>query len=94
MLQTGSAAVIFYALSTITAAVLQGSDHMNLPAVHAAAALAVHTVLVWVLLHRTSLGIYALIVGNVTFPLMLAALKDVYKRQPIPRSPASAKIIS
>lgn len=74
MLQTGSAAVIFYALSTITAAVLQGSDHMNLPAVHAAAALAVHTVLVWVLLHRTSLGIYALIVGNVTFPLMLAAL--------------------
>ena len=74
MLRLGSSAVIFYALSTITASVLQGSGHVHRPAVHAAAALAVHAALVWLLLWRTELGVWALIVGNVTFPLMLSAL--------------------
>ena len=74
MLRWGSSAVAFYALSTITASVLQGASHVHRPAIHAAASLAVHTAVVWLLLRRTDLGVWALIVGNVTFPLMLAAL--------------------
>ena len=74
MLQTGSSAVVFYAFSTITAAVLQGSGHVNLPAFHAAVSLILHGILVAFLLYRTPMGVYALIVGNVTFPLMLSLL--------------------
>ena len=74
MLEAGSAAVVFYALSTITASVLQGSGHVHRPAANAAAALILHTVLMAVLLWRTELGVWALIVGNVTFPLTLALL--------------------
>lgn len=74
LLQTGSAAVIFYALSTITAAVLQGSDFLNLPVANAALALMGHVALVFLLLRCTDLGIYVLVVGNVTFPLTLALL--------------------
>ena len=74
MLELGSSAVVFYALSTITAAVLQGSGRVRTPARNAAAALLVHAVLVSALLYRTDLGVWALIVGNVTFPLTLALL--------------------
>ena len=74
MLEAGSAAVVFYALSTNTASVLQGSGHVHRPAANAAAALILHTVLMAVLLWRTELGVWALIVGNVTFPLTLALL--------------------
>lgn len=81
MLQVGSFAVVFYALSTITAAVLQGSNDMNTPAYHAAAALAVHVGLVYFLLRRTTMGIYALVAGNVTFPLLLSLLNCYAIRQ-------------
>lgn len=74
MLMLGSSAVIFYALSTITAAVLQGSGRVHTPALNAALALIVHAILVAALLYRTDLGVWALIVGNVTFPLTLSLL--------------------
>lgn len=74
MLQCGSFAVVFYALSTITAAVLQGSDHMHAPVGNAALALAGHVFLVYGLLRYTGLGVYSLIIGNVTFPMLLSLL--------------------
>lgn len=74
MLELGSSAVVFYALSTITAAVLQGSGRVHTPARNAALALVIHAVLVAALLYRTDLGVWALIVGNVTFPLTLSLL--------------------
>ncbi|MCI8524879.1 MAG: polysaccharide biosynthesis protein [Oscillospiraceae bacterium] len=74
MMETGSIAIVFYALSTISAAVLQGGGHMGLPAVHAGVSLVLHAVLVYVLLNYTELGIHSLIVGNVTFPLLLSLL--------------------
>lgn len=71
---TGSAAVIFFAFSTITSAVLQGLDHMRVPVIHNAVSLVIHIVLVFVLLKFTPLGTYALIVGNVTFPIVVCIL--------------------
>lgn len=74
LLQLGSVSVVLYALSTLTAAVLQGSNHMHTPVRNAAISLGVHAALVYCLLWYTDLGIYALLIGNVTFPLLLAAL--------------------
>jgi len=81
LLQYGSVAVIFYALSTITAAVLQGSDYMNLPVINAAAALAGHLLLVYLLLRFTGLGVYVLVIGNVTFPIVLSLLNTFCVRR-------------
>jgi stage V sporulation protein B len=74
LLQTGSCAAVFYALSTITTAILQAGDHMKTPVVHSAVSLAIHVALVFLLLWFTNLGVYALIIGNVTFPLLVSLL--------------------
>lgn len=74
MLMTGSTCVIFYALSTVTSGVLQSVDRMNLPVIHSLVSLVIHIVLVFVLLRYTSLGAYALVIGNVTYPLVVCVL--------------------
>ncbi|MDE7426084.1 MAG: polysaccharide biosynthesis protein [Lachnospiraceae bacterium] len=74
LLLFGSVALVFYALSTVTSGVLQGIDKMRLPMMHSAVSLAIHVVLVTLLLKFTNLGIYALIIGNVTFPLVVCIL--------------------
>lgn len=77
MLMWGSAAVVFYALSTVTNAALQGINRMRQPVIHAAISLVVHIVLIFVLLKCTKLGIYALVIGNVTYPLLVCILNAV-----------------
>lgn len=74
LLQTGSSAAVFYALSTITTAILQASDHMVTPVRHCGYSLAIHVALVFFLLRFTNLGVYALILGNVSFPLLVSVL--------------------
>jgi len=74
LLMFGSFAIVFYSLSTITSAVLQGLDFMKVPVVNAAISLVIHIVLVSVLLYITDLGIYALLIGDITFPLMVSIL--------------------
>ena len=74
MMIYGSLAVVFYALSTITSAVLQGIDKMNLPVTHSLISLIIHVILVLFLLYFTNAEIYALIIGNVTFPLVVCIL--------------------
>lgn len=74
LLRTGSFAVIFYALSTITGAVLQGGNYMRVPVIHSGISLSIHVALVYVLLKYTELGVFALIIGNVTFPMCVSLL--------------------
>lgn len=74
LLLCGSSSVIFYALSTITSAVLQSTNQMRLPVVHGAVALGVHVVLLYLLLQFTNLGVFALVIGHVTFPLVVCVL--------------------
>ncbi len=74
LLMLGSSAVVFYALSTITTAVLQAGNYMKLPVIHCAVSLLIHIGIVYGLLNYTSLGLYALIIGNITFPLLVATL--------------------
>ncbi|SFR96215.1 putative polysaccharide biosynthesis protein [Anaeromicropila populeti] len=77
LLVTGSTAVIFYALSTTTSAILQGINKMRLPVIHSAVSLVIHVFLVFALLQFTNVRVYALIVGNITFPLVVCILNGI-----------------
>ena len=59
--------VIFYTLSTLTNAVLQGIGKVNLPVVNAAAALMVQTVVLVLLLMFTDMGLYSLVISNIVY---------------------------
>lgn len=77
MLRLGGAAVVFYALSTVSSSVLQALDKMKKPVVHSAISLAVHLVLVSLLLRFTDMGAYALVVGYMTFPVIVGILNMI-----------------
>ncbi len=81
LLRTGSFAVVFYALSTLTTSILQGCDRMRLPVIHSAIALLIHIAVVAGCILFTDLGVYALIIGNVTFPLCVSVMNgySVYR---------------
>ena len=74
LLLYGSIALVFFALSTVTSGVLQAVNKMRVPVIHSSISLAIHIVLVYVLLKYTQLGVYALVIGNVTFPLVVCIL--------------------
>lgn len=77
LLMTGSIAIILYAVSNVTGAVLQGIDKMRLPVIHSAIGLAVHVAVVVILLKFTPAGVFALVAGNVVFPLIVSVLNMV-----------------
>ena len=74
LLMLGASAVIFFSLSTVTNAVLQGIDLMRKSVTHSAISLAIHAVLVYVMLEKLNLGVYGLVIGNVTFALVVCIL--------------------
>ncbi len=74
MLKMGAISVVFYTLSTVTSSALQGIDKMSIPVKHSAISLAIHVILVYILLETTDLGIYALVIGNCTFPILIFIL--------------------
>ncbi len=74
LLTYGSIAIVFYSLSTITSAILQGLDHMNVPVRNSAISLVVHLILMVALLYKTDLNVYALLIGDITFPLLISIL--------------------
>ncbi len=77
LLLSGSFAVVFYALSTITTSILQGQNYMRLPVIHSAISLFFHVIIVYFLLEKTQLGVYGLIIGNVTFPAVVSLLNMI-----------------
>ncbi len=77
MLKIGAIAVVFYTISTVTSSALQGIDKMNIPVIHSCISLVVHIILVFILLKFTNLGIYAIVIGNATFPVIILVLNLV-----------------
>lgn len=74
MMTVGSSAIVFYALSNITGGALQSIDKMRLPVIHSAISLILHVGIVSFFLTCTNVGVYALIIGNVTFPILVFIL--------------------
>ncbi len=74
MLTIGGIAVVFYTMSTVTSSALQGIDKMNEPVWHSCISLVIHIVLLFILLRFTNLGIFAVVIGTTTFPVVIMIL--------------------
>lgn len=70
----GASAVAFYSLSTVTNAILQGINHMKTPLRNSAVALGFHVVLLLVMLYGLKWGIYAVVISNILFAVLVCVL--------------------
>lgn len=67
----GFVSIIFFAQSTITNTVLQAMGKVMEPVKNALAALVLHLLLLAALLYFTRLGIYALVIGSISYSLLV-----------------------
>lgn len=74
MLRIGAITVVFSCLSTVMNAILQGLNKMSAPVKNAAISLGVHLVLTFLMLVMLKWNIYAVIVGDVIFSIIMCAL--------------------
>lgn len=72
----GSVAVVFYSLSTISNAILQGLGHLSIPLKHALISLVIHIACLIALLF-TGMGIYAVVISNIVFAFMMCFLNQL-----------------
>lgn len=77
LLRYGSLAVVFYSLSTITNAVLQGIDQMRKPVLHAAIALGAHLLVLALLVGIVNTSIYGVLVSYILFALFICILNAI-----------------
>ena len=66
--------VVFYSLSTLTNAVLQGIGKVSVPVYHAAIALVAQVIVLVVLLIGTNINLYALVFASATYSLLMCVL--------------------
>ena len=76
MLMIGGCSVVFYSLSTLSNGILQGIDKMTIPVKNALIALVAHVVLLFVLMEVFHLHIYAVIIANAFYALMMCFLNQ------------------
>lgn len=74
MMTVGACAIVFYALSNVTGGALQSIDKMRMPVIHSAISLVIHVGIVAFFLTCTKVGVYALLIGNITFPIVVFVL--------------------
>ena len=70
----GSLAVVFYSLSTVTNAILQGLGRLDVPIRHAVAALVVHVAVLEGFLLVLKMGIYSVVFANIIFAFVMCLL--------------------
>ncbi len=73
--------VVFYSLSTITNSVLQGVDKMRMPVINALISLVVHIPLLFVLLFVFKLNVYAVVIADFVFALIVCILNNISLRK-------------
>ena len=66
--------VIFYSISTVTNAVLQGSGHLNIPVANAALSLVIQAVILASLLLFTDMGNSALVVAAIVYSCLMCIM--------------------
>ena len=81
MLRLGSVSVVFYCLSTVTNALLQGIDRMMTPVRNAAISLVIHLISLLIMLVVFHLTIYAVVLSNIVFSLCMCLLNQLSIRR-------------
>lgn len=79
----GSIAVVFYSLSTVTNAILQGIDKMHMPIIHALFSLVLHVGALEVMALVFDLGIYSMVYANIVFAILMCILNHLAIRRTI-----------
>lgn len=74
MLRFGAITVVFYCMSTVTNAILQGLNKMTIPVKHGAISLGIHLVGLLIMLVIFKMGIYAVVASNIIFSLSMCIL--------------------
>lgn len=70
----GALAVVFFSLSTVSNAILQGINRMNIPMRNAAIALFVHVAALEVMLLVFKWGLYSVVFANIVFSFLMCQL--------------------
>jgi stage V sporulation protein B len=81
LLRVLSVTVIFYSLSTLTNAVLQGIGKVNIPVVNASIALVIQTVILVPCLWFTDLNLYSLAIATIVYSLTMCILNAAAVRK-------------
>ena len=76
--------VVFYSLSTVTNAVLQGIGRVNVPVLNALFALILQTVVLGILLIYTDLGDIALCIVTILYSFMMCVLNNIFMHKYLP----------
>ena len=76
--------VVFYSLSTVTNAVLQGIGRVNVPVLNALFALILQTVVLSILLIYTDLGDIALCIVTILYSFMMCVLNNIFMHKYLP----------
>lgn len=81
MLQTGAVSIIFFSLSTLSNGLLQGINRMKEPVKNAGIALVLHIIILVVCMYVLNLNIFAVIIGNASFGLLMCILNALSIRK-------------
>lgn len=73
--------VVFYSISTITNSVLQGINRMRVPVVNACISLVIHLPLLLLLLYVFKLDVYAVVIADFIFALIVCILNNLALRK-------------
>ena len=102
MMRLGCMGAVFYSLSTVTNAILQGMSHMRIPVRHALLSLGIHIAILEFLLYVLRLGIFGVVIADMCFALSMCLLnahslkKLLHHRQEIRRTfalPAACALV-
>ena len=77
MMMIGASAVIFLSLSTVTNAILQGLNRMNVPVRNALISLALHVIALYIMLMIFNMGIYSMVFASILFALFMCILNAI-----------------
>ncbi len=77
MLLTGSLAIVFYSLSTLSNGLLQGIDRLRIPVRNAAIALVLQLIFLVVALRYFDLNIYAVVFANAFYAFVMCVLNNL-----------------
>ncbi|MBO5999023.1 MAG: polysaccharide biosynthesis protein [Lachnospiraceae bacterium] len=76
-----SITVVFYSVSTVTNAVLQGIGRMHMPLVSAGIALVIQTVLLVLLVRYSDMGIYSLVLVSIIYSILIFVFNTLFIRK-------------
>lgn len=77
LLRALSVTIVFYSLSTLTNAVLQGIGKVNIPVFNAFIALVVQTIVLVPCLWFTNLNLYSLVIATIVYSLLMCILNGI-----------------